>query len=742
MQEPVVKRRRRVPCEGLVSDWLPRDAEASPIGWAARWPVNYQSLPGERRPDMFLASDAILLAGTVEVRGTSDCFTSVKAVRACTLHYHTASRVSKQYPEIFHSEETRRSTKGGWIDREREREGGRQGEDENMRRTCEEPIRHRAGFGIASASSTDVAQQGTRSLHTASIARHNELNPFGRSELHLYGDDKIDFKHVYTEVDFAIGSQLIRHALDNSEPIADLLEIEELKKLLLRISLKVSLSFAKNARLEAVSNDPWHNSKLFWRTVRNRVVRNPLEFGYFTAYTKLPPKTCGAAVDDAVRTLASHQGEPGSIPGRATPGFSQLGIVPYDAAGRAGFLGHLPEPLHYGAAPPSPHFALIGSQDLVVKNRPNLSILDNSENLQEAIAAEESAISCSKQLSQYSRGAISGNHGEPKSRLQGRGFELKSFRMQNLMFSLAPTSSNSIEKTTVLTKDGAGNGEEQLKGSREGGRGLDVPSRQPHSLSRPLNVDETWSPNTPTQMPSRAWPARPARDQPYLPGTLARHIGLLVLLVSLNSLTNRIRLETASQNTHKIPYNRVKWCRECKINIKASERVNVDVFTQNQRPCPQHSQTQFLNKEFSCEVLYPFKGPAEATRLDHLPPTKVNRVHFPAESLRVFASGNHAGRYRWSAGFLGDLPGAPFSPHFTLTGSQDLVIKSLPNLATQLNHCHDGNTARLARRSDEALEVRVSVARIAPSLLDLGPGVPTGFHSTLNGEVLRADGGD
>ncbi|KAJ8878665.1 hypothetical protein PR048_019248 [Dryococelus australis] len=33
---------------------------------------------------------------------------------------------------------------------------------------------------------------------------------------------------------------------------------------------------------------------------------------------------------------------------------------------------------------------------------------------------------------------------------------------------------------------------------------------------------------------------------------------------------------------------------------------------------------------------------------------------------------------------------------------------------------HDGNTARFAHRSDEALEVRVSVARIAPSLLDFG----------------------
>ncbi|KAJ8880400.1 hypothetical protein PR048_016869 [Dryococelus australis] len=40
-----------------------------------------------------------------------------------------------------------------------------------------------------------------------------------------------------------------------------------------------------------------------------------------------------------------------------------------------GFLGDLPFPqsLHYGAAPFSPRFALIGSQDLDVKSRPNLS---------------------------------------------------------------------------------------------------------------------------------------------------------------------------------------------------------------------------------------------------------------------------------------------------------------------------------------------------------------------------------
>ncbi|KAJ8884427.1 hypothetical protein PR048_016284 [Dryococelus australis] len=51
---------------------------------------------------------------------------------------------------------------------------------------------------------------------------------------------------------------------------------------------------------------------------------------------------------------------------------------------------------------------------------------------------------------------------------------------------------------------------------------------------------------------------------------------------------NRIRLERASQkqsnDTHKTPYDRVKRCRERKINIKAPERVNVDIFAQNKRP--------------------------------------------------------------------------------------------------------------------------------------------------------------
>ncbi|KAJ8874324.1 hypothetical protein PR048_025170 [Dryococelus australis] len=54
----------------------------------------------------------------------------------------------------------------------------------------------------------------------------------------------------------------------------------------------------------------------------------------------------------AVSTLASHQGESGSIPGQVT-GFSQVGIVLDDAVWLAGFLGvlQIPPPPHSGAAP-------------------------------------------------------------------------------------------------------------------------------------------------------------------------------------------------------------------------------------------------------------------------------------------------------------------------------------------------------------------------------------------------------
>ncbi|KAJ8870848.1 hypothetical protein PR048_027149 [Dryococelus australis] len=69
----------------------------------------------------------------------------------------------------------------------------------------------------------------------------------------------------------------------------------------------------------------------------------------------------------AVRLPASHQYEPDSIPGRVTPRFLQVEIVPDNAASwrvSSGIFRFAP-PLNFGTSPLLSHSTLIGSQDLV-----------------------------------------------------------------------------------------------------------------------------------------------------------------------------------------------------------------------------------------------------------------------------------------------------------------------------------------------------------------------------------------
>ncbi|KAJ8865856.1 hypothetical protein PR048_033379 [Dryococelus australis] len=65
------------------------------------------------------------------------------------------------------------------------------------------------------------------------------------------------------------------------------------------------------------------------------------------------------------------------------PNSRMSGIVPVDAAAPRVFAGisRIPRPLHSGAAPHSPHFTLIGSQDLDFKRRPRVASLSSKQNL-------------------------------------------------------------------------------------------------------------------------------------------------------------------------------------------------------------------------------------------------------------------------------------------------------------------------------------------------------------------------
>ncbi|KAJ8871311.1 hypothetical protein PR048_027628 [Dryococelus australis] len=92
-----------------------------------------------------------------------------------------------------------------------------------------------------------------------------------------------------------------------------------------------------------------------------------------------PPniRSCNRASDWAV-TARHPPRRTGFNPRPVHSGFSQVGIVPDDAAGRRVLseISRLPRPLHSGATPHSPHFILIGSQDLdrtVVPSTPQVT---------------------------------------------------------------------------------------------------------------------------------------------------------------------------------------------------------------------------------------------------------------------------------------------------------------------------------------------------------------------------------
>ncbi|KAJ8895989.1 hypothetical protein PR048_001330 [Dryococelus australis] len=71
--------------------------------------------------------------------------------------------------------------------------------------------------GICERASLSPRIRRARPLVKPSIKHHMYDEHFASSF-----QDKIDVKHVYTEVGFTIGSHYIRHALDDSKPIADL----------------------------------------------------------------------------------------------------------------------------------------------------------------------------------------------------------------------------------------------------------------------------------------------------------------------------------------------------------------------------------------------------------------------------------------------------------------------------------------------------------------------------------------
>ncbi|KAJ8893643.1 hypothetical protein PR048_006243 [Dryococelus australis] len=85
------------------------------------------------------------------------------------------------------------------------------------------------------------------------------------------------------------------------------------------------------------------------------------------------------------------------------------------------------------------------------------------------------------------------------------------------------------------------------------------------------------------------------------------------------------------------------------------------------------------------KLILALRGATVSERLFCSPPTKTIRVQSLAGSLRIFACGNRAGRYRWSVGFLGDLPfpppfhsgAAPYSPQSPSSALKTSMLRAV-----------------------------------------------------------------
>ncbi|KAJ8869144.1 hypothetical protein PR048_030712 [Dryococelus australis] len=196
--------------------------------------------------------------------------------------------------------------------------------------------------------------------------------------------DKIDFKRVYT-VTFAIGSEFIMHALDDSEPTADL---QGNKKRIPCCQVCGNAGAAANEQTSETrlykglwsltyrginTEARWRNGTfdvcvpVLWLTVARLWGRALILIGYCTLREREVPYwldyqgrvrqtgqfTSSGRGGGAVSLLASHHGEP------------DLQFPP-------------PPPLHSCAAPYTSRSTLIGSQDLDNKSRLNLSTLNST----------------------------------------------------------------------------------------------------------------------------------------------------------------------------------------------------------------------------------------------------------------------------------------------------------------------------------------------------------------------------
>ncbi|KAJ8874131.1 hypothetical protein PR048_024973 [Dryococelus australis] len=344
--------------------------------------------------------------------------------------------------------------------------------------------------------------------------------------------------------------------------------------------------------------------------------------------------------NDVVRLLASHQGKPDSIPGGITPRFPHVGIVPDDAAGRRVFsrISRFPPPLRSGTAPYLPRFTRVGSQDLDVKSRLNLS----------STLQVEIAVLCDL----CDRPAPRGQHEECEVNPPTNGIVRHDSHMGKYGMTRQGIEPRSPwwEASSLTTQPPW-----PLVESGVLGRKLCESIARTISTQLGKNADELSKPCSSTI----AEDFRSGQVQKYM--TFHREV-----------------IELGDFMVMSLPGNQLL---QAAVTSVVWSGANITVSNMRSRGRRYHGET---NRTVS--LLASDQGELGSI-LGRIPP-------------RIFTSGNHTGQCHWSAGFLGDVPFSPsltirrcfiLASFHSRRFAQDLVVKSRSNDSTQVAlHWVDG----------------------------------------------------
>ncbi|KAJ8897419.1 hypothetical protein PR048_002765, partial [Dryococelus australis] len=316
-----------------------------------------------------------------------------------------------------------------------------------------------------------------------------------------------------------------------------------------------------------------------------------------------------------------HQDELGSIPGRVTPGFSQVGFVPNYAASRRVYSGIsrfprtcIPELLHSHLISP-----LSTLQDLVFKSRPNLSthfqtITHLSLNGPLAarapkVISNHTSPAC-QVLPQHKAGALVGHTLWPDKALE-------ICREDGPLKGKRTTRAAEHEAKALPTWLGA-----EPKGAR---RGQDTPTSGPRMR-------------------------------------VAEHSGVTATCCSERQPGSR-GLKGGLQSSHSSRAEYIVEVSLCWLGTvclwRRSRYLRPLVYLELLE------QADFCRHKFCTNQTVPFNqilfltgGPRWLSDYHALLPLRRTGLN-PRPGHRTFASGNRAGRCRWSAGLFGDLPFSP-----------------------------------------------------------------------------------